>query len=61
LIDKSLTDAEVMRVATVTDLVLDEMETGPESGTGSEGEELYNIKEIIGHKTTKGVRYYRIK
>jgi chromobox protein 1 len=37
------------------------METGPESVTNSEGEELYNIEEIIGHKTIKGVRYYRIK
>jgi chromobox protein 1 len=50
-----------MRVATVTDLVLDEMETVPESGTDSEGEELYNIEVIIGHKMIKGVRYYRIK
>jgi len=50
-----------MRVAIAPDLVLDKIETGPESGMDSEGEELYNIEEIIGHKMIKGVRYYRIK
>jgi hypothetical protein len=38
-------------------LVLDKLETG----TDSEGEELYKVEEIIGHKMIKGVRYHRIK
>ena len=50
-----------MRFPTVTDLVLDELETGTETNTESESEELYNIEEIISHKMIKGVRYYRIK
>jgi hypothetical protein len=54
-------DKEIVRVAIALDLDLDEIETGSESVTDSEVEELYNIKEIIGYKMIKGVRYYRIK
>jgi hypothetical protein len=60
LIEKSLTNAEVS-FATVTDLVLDDMETAPESGSHPEAEPLYNVDKIVGHKMIKGVRYYRIK
>ena len=50
-----------MRVTTITDLVLDEIETSLESSIDLEGKELYNIKEIISYKIIKGVGYYRIK
>lgn len=45
-----------MRVAKVTNLDLDKLETGTESD-----EELYNIEKIIGHKMIKGMPHYRIK
>jgi hypothetical protein len=61
LLDKSVNNVEVMRVATVADLVVDEIETAPEGSIASEGERLYNIEKIVGHKIIKKVRYYRIK
>lgn len=56
-----MSDAEVMRVATVADLIVNKMKTSQESGIDSEVERLYNIEKVVGHKMIKRVRHYRIK
>ena len=50
-----------MRITTITNLVLNKIETSLESSIDLKGKELYNVKEIISYKIIKEVRYYRIK
>jgi hypothetical protein len=45
-----------MRIAKVTNLDLNKLETSIELD-----KELYNIKKIIGYKIIKGIPHYRIK